>query len=162
VMKERAERRKQKKPPKRDEAHRMINLGGLSIKIGVDDKWMPDVLRAEEKVVQRPVGSDPRKDYDPQAMRQTKAAPMFKDILEAYGYDWESPPQDPDHVHDLGFGGVDDLEAANLWPAPRETNQQAFTRVYSQTVLYLDDDGQIKRSTPAQLPGRWFKIVELQ
>ena len=159
-MRERAERRDKGLPGKRDDYHRIVNYTGDEMRIGVASKFMPEELmeRSRKKPLMRT-----EEEADTQAARETKAANHFKRILRFFGYKWDSPPMDPDHVLDLGFGGLDDILAENFWPAPREVNQQQFTQVYKQVVLYWDDTAnEVRRSTPGRLKGKYFEIVELQ
>lgn len=159
MVRERTRRRDRGIPARRDDLHRIVNYAGTSIRIGVAAENMPEALMASSK-------SDPlmrtEQKADTQDARETKGAEFFKKILKVFGYEWENPPMDPDHVRDLGFGGSDDIEKGNFWPAPREVNQQNFNEVYKQVVVYRDENGEVQRSTPGRLKGKYFEIVELQ
>ena len=80
-------------------------------------------------------------------------------ILDKFGYDMSAAGDEADHVKDLGFSGIDDLN--NLWPLQSATNQIGRTYYSSYMVEYLENKKEEKGNLTS-LDGKSFKVIGFQ
>jgi hypothetical protein len=126
--------------------------------------------------------------YANQVFQRRAPTPRDSSVTDRYmealkDADWEPTdnrhPDDyqPDHIHDLAYGGRDD--ASNLWPLLAETNMKAgrYHHHFQVVTFNFPDDGPDRKPRRAALDkearddsgrrvgefwtGRWFKITEV-
>ena len=127
-----------------------LSSEGGRVTIGIANENRPETMRDQQKKLHR-LGAG-----ESDIARETDELELFQQLLAHYGFDWSSTS--PDHVHDLGFGGFDEVD--NLWPLNRVANVAA-NQSYYQKVLYLDGNT-IKTAIVRDLEGKVFVIKRIE
>jgi hypothetical protein len=90
-----------------------------------------------------------------------RAVEQIRAVLDFYGLRRRALGVQMDHVQDLQFEGPDQPE--NVWPFDSSANMSAGPRQRDQQVTYLDEQsGTPRQARTNQLPGRWFRIADIE
>lgn len=121
--------------------------GEATITIGVEGKFLPDRLKNQPlkkvKSYRRILKSEPQK--------------VFRTVLIISGRNMRDLKEDADHVQDLQFQGIDDLN--NLWSLNEKVNRSSL-KFGKQIVKYIEDNKIMVDSLDSpNLVNKWFVIV---
>lgn len=84
----------------------------------------------------------------------------FTKMLGAHNFVWSG--YSPDHVQDLGFGAVSELDVLNnFWPLESKyLNTEFGNKIYNQKVMYKEGDEIIEKTVSATTD-KWFIIKSI-
>jgi hypothetical protein len=106
--------------------------------IGVHEEFIPEVDKVMrlERVLDK--------------VDRRNGAERFRSLLRRHGRDMRIENEEPDHVQDVAWGGVDKPE--NLWPLNAKLNQDAGRAFQIFRITYAVNPGELPRPSTTNVP----------